>query len=370
MNYQKNETVASGLVKPKTTAIFFDKLWLPYYSNVFIGDIPEKILLMDNGTENLSGENDFCSRLYWFGAVTNRNLHLPGKILSRFDDFNNCNTEAELEKILENIFEDIVIKFKEDKITGFRYEKFYNDLDPADRFRAWVNHFSDFFPEKPFGDELVPTQFLTSTFRNAALIKVSKLLMDTYGIDMVPIFIDKTAFEECLIDIDKKPFPYQRSLRTMEKINTSIYKNIHALEVCLKNIPYPVERSLTWKQVMTLREDSKSINSIRRLKNMLSTEMLRKSESEIKELLDEAIANYTFSLKKHGVMTLVSGIATILSVVQPTVDFFSGNKINIISSGATISSALINFTAKQIEDFITIKRQPIAFLHELYKIGK
>lgn len=71
MNYQKNETVASGLVKPKTTAIFFDKLWLPYYSNVFIGDIPEKILLMDNGTENLSGENDFCSRLYWFGAVTN-----------------------------------------------------------------------------------------------------------------------------------------------------------------------------------------------------------------------------------------------------------------------------------------------------------
>lgn len=49
INYNKDETLATGFVKPKVTALFFDKIWIPnslldycyeYYS------IPEEVLVL------------------------------------------------------------------------------------------------------------------------------------------------------------------------------------------------------------------------------------------------------------------------------------------------------------------------------------
>lgn len=355
MNYNKNDTVASGLVKPKITAIFFDKLWLPYYSNVFIDDIPNEILLMDNTEGALFTENDFCSRIYWLGMVSNRNLYFPGKALSKFYDYTDYDSTEQLEKFVEDLIAD------DSKLgTMLKDQKSY------EHFWPFIESLSEFLPQLPLGDESIPNQFLTSRYRNAALIKISKLLMEKHNIDMVPIFIDKTEFEKCLQEVNS-PYLFGELRNNLDDMGE---RKINVLEICIKNIPYPVEKNLTWEQVLNIRKDTRSVSSVRRLKNMLNTELVGRGEREVKELLDEAIDNYIFALKKHGIMTGIGGITTILSVMPQIVNAVSSEPINIVATGLAVSAGIITFTAKQISDFITTKRQPIAFLHELNKLGK
>ena len=50
MNYEKNESLATGFVKPKVASLFFDKIWLPKsliaFSREFY-DIPRDVLIIE-----------------------------------------------------------------------------------------------------------------------------------------------------------------------------------------------------------------------------------------------------------------------------------------------------------------------------------
>ena len=154
---------------------------------------------------------------------------------------------------------------------------------------------------------------------------------------------------------------FRPSISVEEKTTHSAY------EVCLSNIPIIVEDKLTWKQVMEMRGDIASIKKIHRFRSWVDSELEGKEKGEIIQSFEKALDDYKYALKKHGIMTVVGGLTTILSASSTVIEAISGDFSTQISAGLAISGGLITYTATQLSDFFEKKREPIALIYELEK---
>lgn len=340
LNYNKNDTVATGLYRPKTTAILFDKLWIPsdfrhsqYGHDLGYDKIPLSVCVVEEIEESIKSVNSM-------GMI--RNALLTGKKFSN-------------------------ISFKEAEIDGLKIMPYVGQNRP-------------FYTVE---EDVLGLEFLFSGSRNIGLKHVVNSFKRIYDIEIVPIYLGHTAFEESLLahDDEMAQFQLQRykhnsminavfqfDLFPIPKLLEFEEQTTHsAYEVCLSNIPIIVEEKLKWKQVMEMRKDIASIEKIHRFRKWVDSELEGKEKDEIIQSFEKALDDYKYALKKHGIMTAVGGLTTILSASSTVIEAISGDFSTQISAGLAISGGLITYTATQLSDFFEKKREPIALIYELEK---
>ncbi|RHR64590.1 hypothetical protein DWW70_14140 [Coprococcus sp. AF16-5] len=340
LNYNQGDTVATGLYHPKTTAILFDKIWIPsdfrhsqYGRTLEYDKIPLSVCVIEEIEESIRSFNEV-------GFI--RKALLEGK------------------KIKE-------INFKDAEIDGLRIMPYVGQNRP-------------FYTVE---EDVLGLEFLFSGSRNVGLKQVVNSFKRIYGIEIVPVYLGHTAFEESLLvhDEEMAQFQLQRykhnsginavfqfDLFPIPNLSEFEKQTTHsAYEVCLSNMPVIVEERLKWKQVLEMRKDAESMKKIHRFRRWVDLELDGKSKNEIIQSLEKAIDDYKYALKKHGVMTAIGGLTTVLSASSTVIEAFSGDFSAQMSAGLAISGGLITYTATQLNDYFEKKREPIALIYDLEK---
>ena len=336
LNYNKGDSIATGLYRPKTTAILFDKIWIPsdfrhsqYGQTLGYNEIPLSVCVVEEIEESIRSVNQ---------------VDLIRKAF--FEEKKNSE-----------------VGFKDAEIDGLRIMPYIGQNRP-------------FYTVE---EDVLGLEFLFSSSRNIGLKYVVNSFKRIYDIEIVPIYLGHTAFEESLLSHDDEmaQFQLQRYKHNLginaifqfdlfPIPNLSEFENqtTHSVyEVCLSNMPVIVEERLKWNQVIEIRKDAKSIDKIRRFRRWV--ELDGKSRNEIIESLEKAIDDYKYALRKHGIMTAIGGLTTILSTSSTVVEAFSGDFPAQVAAGLAISGGLITYTATQLSDYFEKKREPIALIYEL-----
>lgn len=300
-----NETFATGLVKPKTTSLFFDKIWIP----------------------------------------------------------SNLKTSFEGEMLGYNVIPDAV-RLKDDA-------------------EKWFDSYSDGPANCPY-ESVDGIDYLFSKNRNNTIMRVVRNFKRFYDIDVTPIFLHKTEFEKMLmcdcadiralnflsnnkyISSDKEPSQmlkigknYREENLTTDKTD----KKVEAIEVCINFIPEVLEDRLDWQQVLDMRADKESIMKLRKFKNWVITDLSGKTEKEIIASLEQTLDEYTFALRKHGVLTTIGGLSTILSAASSVLSMSSDNRLEILSTAFVITAGILTYSSSQAAEYLHNKKSPIAYIY-------
>jgi hypothetical protein len=312
MKFKAKESVATGFVKPKTTALFFDKIWLPNMQIDCSKYIPSQILLTDID-DKVQAE---LSMMYWHGICNN---------LAR-----DYNEEKKIQKMIvnEKIFPD-------------------NFLFSSDRNAAIIE--------------------IVEYCRINQCIEMTPIFIEKTVFEKSLKWFNRVPFEEQMRLSKREGMTQEEFDIQFEALSN---RKANALEICIKNIPTAVEEKLNWEQITEIRKDKNSFNSIKRFKQRLNAEFIDKSESEIIECFEKAIDDYKFAIKKHGIPTTIGGLSTILTSTASIITSLMDNPLEIISTGFIISAGIFTFTAQQVAEYLEKKREPIAFLYNIDNIIK
>ena len=305
----EKEILATGFVRPKTTSLFFDKIWLPqnmkhtYWGEIMgYSDIPDSLIFTDKGIK------EFYS----------------------IDEVFHANTD-------------------------------YMSFDTI--------------------------EFLFSGSRNSLMLKIVKAFKKIYNIDVVPIFFDKTRFEKMILtqknfklkEHEKKLFcdgvelilDNEEKNQVRKKVNhirKTKSNDMNAIEVCIKYVPEIVEDKLEWKQIEEMKKDKQSIQSLRRFWNWFDIDLKDMASDEIREVLEIKLEDYRFSLKKHGVLTVIGGFSTVLSSASSLLSVLSSGKIEIMSACLAVSAGILTFSSSQVAELFQCRREPIAYIYKISKM--
>ena len=139
-----------------------------------------------------------------------------------------------------------------------------------------------------------------------------------------------------------------------------------ALEIVISKIPVIDESKLSWEQVMEVREDSKSQNSLRRFRVFLANNYSDKTPEYVKDSILKLLDDYEAACQKHGLelasstlknvlnsksllSTLSIGAAALL-LGQPGVaaaSLLAGSAIEIGKASIDIAEKNVNFLSSQ-----------------------
>lgn len=304
-------TIATGFVRPKTTALFFDKIWIPRsLSRTYLGeimgyaDIPDSVRFIEKSEEFF---------------IKNA--------------FTMCNCPY---------------RSIEDEV---------NFLFSRGRNRAISKLIKEF--ETMYKLNIVAIFFDKTEFERTLLYAPDINIGDYLGFDFIDINGESLDNNEKLKKKIKK---------NVEHINNETKSPQNAIEVCIKLIPEIVEEKLEWKQVEEIRKDKKSFESLRRFWNWFDIEMKDKTNREVEEILETKLEEYKFALKKHGILTIIGGFTTVLSSTSTLLTAILSNKLEIISAGLAVSAGIITFTSDQIAEIFQNRREPIAYIYKLSKM--
>jgi len=311
-NYCKTDIIATGIIRPKTTSLFFDKIWIPEsmkYTTIgsLLGydNIPAEVCLLE--ALEIPDYYPYILANYYNGWTVEDSMIKDELGIFRFRSYEHRNIG--------------IIKI----VTAF---KKYYDIDIVPIFLN-ENHLKESFIIK----EYAVIKKLNKEFRSS-----SKIIMD-----------DK-------IDRNKT-----------EAVHKEYYQNYSVLQICINMIPEIVEDKLDWKQVLEIRKDKNSIKSLHRFRNWVNLDLLGKSEFEIKNIIEKAFNEYEFALKKHGIITATGGFSTILSGSSIFFDAFQKGELNLINIGLPITAGLITFTVNQIINLLEVQQNPIAYYYDISK---
>jgi len=342
--HNKLLTYATGLVKPKTSALFFDKLWVPEGSEQFGIELPQEFSLSnDLNSIQMIYHQDFSKR-YWV-AYGSSLASISHQLESLSDLIKNLSSDPQItdKETLE------FGKRRNSILMQFAYT--FNTVFGMNITPIFINYdvFLDSLHHCKAKEKL---HYIENSIKLNTYLKEQNLNGITY--DILP------ESQKCM----RAPEHYDVSQNLDSKIS-------NVVEVCIKNIPITIEEDLDWKQIKDIKKDKKSIKAIRRLKLWLNTDFKDKSETEIVESLNMALDEYSFALMKHGVKTLIGGFTTVVSASLPLIKdfFFDKNTFDIITTSLSASAILATYTSNEIINYLERRREPIAFLYDLYKKG-
>ena len=177
-NYNKGESLATGFVRPKVTALFFDKIWVPesilLTSYEYI--IPEQVLLREKEELTIDGLT-VAGKLYYHSILPNEPCH-PNEPCSK------------------NPFAGDLYRIHSSRNYDVSFEEFVGRLMNA----------SD------------PPKFKYSKNRNAAIMLSSENFSRKYRLHISPVYHDLTEFERDTQALDVKRLYKNGSLNVYGKL--------------------------------------------------------------------------------------------------------------------------------------------------------
>ena len=287
-----NETYATGLVRPKTTALFFDKIFLPEY-------------------------------------ITDKHVAVSLKL--------NIDSAAYSSSAAERIL-DMEVLFARDHRNAKSLDEY---------FSYWNLQYDELNDEQ---------RIIIQKWRNEGISSVVTEVKKMSGIDVIPIYLNQSLFSVDYKEIDT-------SLISEENKSAS---NIIAF--CINQFPEIVEDKLEWNQVLEVRRDKDSNRKLKRFLSWVSTELLYKNENEVIETLNKSLDDYLFALKKHGILTTVGGISTVLTATTTILDALAQK--NFLSAGIAITAGIFVFTTEKAVEYNENRRNPIAYVYDIIKEAK
>lgn len=310
---------ATGLVRPKTTALFFDKLWVPYYlvsnrywDEVKIDNIPKDILL------NLGNQENFeIYRLCGYGFSLSAAWRKMAHRLKL-----SCHELG----LLREMYGKMSLHFNSDRNHNLQFASNY-------------------------------------IFKNC-------------GIHVVPVFFDETEFEKMIYAIDKDGFNIVKS-DILEQYRQNKFFDIEehiakidnvmseGYKVLLNSIPITIEEELSWSQVKDIRSDKKSFSKLKNLHNWANKNFKNKSATEVEDLLGNTIEEYKSALKKFGVKTAIGGFTSCVSSVGTLLGALGGNELAVAGAILSISTEAFMYLYGVKDDIKVIKNSPIAYYYNL-----
>lgn len=324
-----SKSLATGLIKPKTTALFFDKLWVPCDSEFWGICIPDSISFV---TDFLNDSEVYkwhtkASKNYWKGYCNNW-------------DYDYFRKQF----------------FVEEEIKNFKGNVLY------------------------------------SNNRNSALIENVLTLHRRFNINMTPLFFEDYLFSDAVSIFNRLSWNERDNIRRLLDSNDPIMRgflenskemstmdieaaisntlsNIRktiGVRVCIQNIPSLVEETLEWRQVEEIRSDTESLASIRKLKLWLEKFSNAEAEGYIAQSIESALFDYSSALNKHGVATILGGFSVILTASSLLANcLLSYGPREIITASCAITATAFSFTAQELSKYYEKKKDPIAFLYNL-----
>jgi hypothetical protein len=269
------KTFAPGMVRPKTTALFFDKLWV--HPALIKGFNPNDELELYRVPAELCETQPLEAQLYYDNWLTQRAF-----AAARRSEVMRTDVTEALRRLYAETW-DLTTIFQVEAWQHFEeresplWRRFLDRLD----LKTQIGEYG--------GDwEL----YLSTRQRNKAIA----FIVDVYaarGIQMTPIYLTTSDYDEA----------------TTQKSQSS------GLEICLDHIPTVADSALTWDQVLQFRKDKDAVEKLNRLRRWFTRDLAKKSEPEIKAELEEKLDNYQYSLRKHGIATVLAGATSIMSFI-------------------------------------------------------
>lgn len=171
---RKNITYATGLVRPKTTALFFDKIWLPSPTPTF---------------------QEFYGDIY---------SNIPKSVFFTETDI----WRSEGHKYNHSGFDRYIVKKRSHRLESLTTDELFCRYSMRNYYL-------------PIGD------FLYSVNRNAGLQEVSLYFQKFYNIEVTPVFLDKTEFERCIIqNVSSKPGPVSVIEASIKSVPMIVEENL------------------------------------------------------------------------------------------------------------------------------------------------
>jgi len=328
-NLKKGETFATGMVRPRTTALFFDRLWVPYIlsKKIMYDAFPYLYVPRVICVRNPWGVIDYIEAIIDNIISTNPFFELSREVIK--DEFELGRFLLEVKNEIRNMYSnEPSFPYEEASIskTKYRYDR---ESQLPDKMNILLNT-------------------ATTVNRN----RVIKELVTEYkkeGIHLTPIYLIPTKYDEI-----------------------KIVEEQEGVEICLDFIPDVVEEKLTWEQVLEFRKDKKAKMKLDCLRRWFKASLLKKSEEEIKNILGQKLDDYQWALKKHGIQTVIGGSTSIMSFVSgPTLlKLLTESPLAMVSGGVAIGAGAIAWIGKKVIERTEIKRDPIAYIYEVRKLEK
>lgn len=296
-DYFSQFSYATGFVRPKTTALFFEKLWAPY----------------EIRKTHYGKKFDMYS--------------MPKSICLTREDVSDSELFASLEE----------------RLSPYMEKMSKSDLQPEDSLRGFK-------------------QMLLSENRNEGLVRCSQVFKKYFDIDMVPIMVDKTRFEQ---DIERYSKQFHRMSNTDHIIEKSSIVPSNVLELTIHALPTVVDEELSWNQVLEFRNDKVEVAKLRRFLSWADQEFTGKTKVQIQDELGRALDDYISALKKHGIKTVSSGITTIMSSSATVLSALNDLQSAGVAVGLTITAGLIAYFVETASNMASLSREPIAYIYDV-----
>lgn len=311
INYEPGESIATGFVRPKVTALFFDKIWIP-------GSLAERL-------------SDF---------------YVPDKVL--------VQEETEL-LIRQSSRKSLAGAFYEDSIIS------NISVRASDMHLFASQKNAAYFPDEVFKEEVLSFKF--SRHRNNAIMISAEAFCRKYGVHISPIYHDLTDFERDTKEMDFTQLPNHRSLKLrLRRLNTFLNKD--ALAICIQDFPSVIEEELSWEQVLDTRSDKTSIQHLKQFTKWCNKTLSDKSPEEIRDTLYSELESYKVALKKHGIVTATGSFTTIISTASAFSSIISGLSHPLLPL-LSIAAVPINFGANTFFSNLANRNNPIAYLYDI-----
>jgi hypothetical protein len=328
---KRGETFATGMVRPKTTALFFDKLWV--HPALIQGFVPEHYYAFRNDLESHRVPAELCVNEP-MGIAEYYDSWATQKAYTRFESYADVS-EALRHLNAETWDLDAIFEIEAVQHFGEKATPLWEEL--RERFPLTPPDFVDWAKD----GEL----YLSTHQRNKAIAFIVQLY-EAKGIQLTPIYL--TAQEHDEVTVQESP----------------------GLAVVLDYIPTPVDARLTWDQVSEFRQDRKSVQKLNRLRRWFTLDLAKMSESEIKATLEKKLDDYQYALKKHGIETVLAGATSILSFsAGPTATaLLTSSPLAALASGIVVASGAVAWIGNKLIERSKLKRDEMAYIYDVQKL--
>lgn len=356
---EKKYSYATGFIRPKLTALFFDKIWLTDEEADRYG-VPSTLRFFIE-----SYEKEFNHK-YRRALLQNRNPRETEFTFFKAALHNNAvPIEGEIEEFISKVENEGTLLSD----TDISNIKFASELYHKSSYSREEREARFLLTQlKELQDLYAKESFLTSYNRNEVIRFVANKCINR-GIELVPIFHDLTDFEKSLLMSGPLNLTEEELSECINYYLAKIPKReVNAIVATIKSIPVIIEDDLSWNQVKDIRRDKKAIRALRRFRTWASQELEGKSQNEIEDILGKELDDYKYALNKHGVLTTVGGFTTVLSMastIAGAIGANEGSQLQIVAAGFSISAGIITFSAQQLYEYFDTRRQPLAYLYDI-----
>lgn len=316
-NYEYNETLATGFVRPKVTALFFDKIWIPgslLDSSYEFFAIPKEVLVVEKEETIIKNSFNKGAGLYYINGIDH---NVPYKT---------------------------------------------SNIRSGDFYKIHVLRNSGVISSRERG-EMDEIKFKYSKNRNHAILVSSENFNRKYGLHISPVFHNLTEFERNIQTLENEKLYKNNSLKfKLRKPNTFLNKD--AISICIQDFPSIKEDELSWEQVLEIRRDTKRIQQLKRFTTWVNRFFVNKSPVEIREIFESELNSYKSTLKEHGVKTAIGAFSTIVSSTSSIASIIAKPDLFLLPM-LSITAVSINFSINTYFANLKNRNNPIAYLYDI-----